>query len=424
MLPPRRHSPLAACAALATLVVVLSGCNDAPRPAASVDARSAVEAPGARSALGVPAPPPAPEPPLAETETQPEVAPAPAPAPAPEPAPEPQPEAVSEASEISSARAARAATGHGAPLGDAAQGYPFGSGSVWRTDISAAPLAANSRAMVDHLAATVYDRYAGIAAFNAYQYNNSYYVAPNGTPRVDVGFDDCQGKGHVPDGLLGPGGHFTGVPIPAGAVPSPGTDKALSVYSPESDQLWEFWVTTQSGSGWTACWGGRIDDVSSSLGFFNGSFGATATGLASTGGMVRLADIRSGSIEHAMSLAITNPRVFTELSWPAQRSDGFDHHPDSVPEGTRLRLDPSIDVRSIGLHPVAEMIALAAQKYGFIVVDKAGAVAVIAESGAPEEAATGQDPWSAILGATPDWQVMGNFPWDALQALPRDYGRR
>jgi hypothetical protein len=69
------------------------------------------------------------------------------------------------------------------------------------------------------------------------------------------------------------------------------------------------------------------------------------------------------------------------------------------------------------------MIARAAQQYGFIVVDKAGAVAVIAESGAPEQAATGQDPWAPLMGGTPDYQVMTDFPWESLQALPMDYGR-
>jgi len=83
--------------------------------------------------------------------------------------------------------------------------------------------------MVSWLADSVTSRYGGVAALNVTQYNNSFYVADAGTPTVDVGFNDCQGKGHVPDGLLGPGGQFSGVPIPAGAVPANGTDKAMSV---------------------------------------------------------------------------------------------------------------------------------------------------------------------------------------------------
>jgi hypothetical protein len=303
------------------------------------------------------------------------------------------------------------------------EGYPFGPSSVWRSVIRDAPLARNSAAMVNHLAGTVSDRYGGVAAFNAYQYNNSYYVAAPGTRRVDVAFHDCQGKGHTPGGLSGHGGHFTDVPIPDGAVPSPGDDKALSIYAPETDQLWEFWVVERTDDGWSACWGGRIDNVSRNPGYFSDGFGATATGLAGTGGMVRLADVRSGRIEHAMALAIPNPRIWYEFSWPAQRSDGWDENPDAAPEGTRLRLDPSIDVSTLGLHPVATMIAEAAQEYGFIVVDKAGSVSVIAESGAPEQAATGVDPWAVLLVGSQVYDVLAGFPWDRLQALPRDYGK-
>jgi hypothetical protein len=307
---------------------------------------------------------------------------------------------------------------------EVAEGYPFGTKSVWRSDIVDAPVAENSADMVNHLVGTVTDRYGGVAAFNVNNFNNSYYVATADTPRVDVAFNDCQGKGSTPDGLLGPDGIFEQVPIPEGAVPSPGTDKALSVYLPSTDQLWEFWVAERGVDGsWSACWGGRIDDASTSPGYFDGDFGATATGLSSTGGMVRLADVRAGSIEHALSLAIPNPRIFTEFSWPAQRSDGWDEHPDAVPEGTRLRLDPSLDVAALDLHPVAELVARAAQEYGFIVVDKAGAVAVIAESGAPEQAATGVDPWQELLAGTPDYEVLAGFPWEDLEALPQDYGK-
>ena len=63
---------------------------------------------------------------------------------------------------------------------------------------------------------------------------------------------------------------------------------------------------------------------------------------------------------------------------PAQRSDGSNRSDDAIPAGTRLRLDPSVDVADLGLSPVAAMIARAAQTYGFIVTDKSAAVAVTA----------------------------------------------
>jgi hypothetical protein len=180
----------------------------------------------------------------------------------------------------------------------------------------------------------------------------------------------------------------------------------------------------KDGSGqWSACWGGRIDHVSQSVGFFPSGFGASASGLACTGGTILLSDVRQGSINHAINLAIPKTAVWSRVSWPAQRSDGGDTSPQALPEGTRLRLDPSVDVDALGLHPLAAMVAKAAQKYGFILTDTSGAVAVSTESGAPEQAATGQDPWAKILGGTPDYAVMKNFPWDELQVLPQNYGK-
>jgi hypothetical protein len=302
--------------------------------------------------------------------------------------------------------------------------YPFAPDSVWRADIRTAPVAPDSAAMVAYLAHSVEVNYGGVAAFNAHRYQNSYYVARPGTPLVDVAFDDCQDKGYLPPGLTGPDGQFTAVPIPADAVPAAGTDSTLSVYSPSSDRLWEFWRIQKTPQGtWQACWGGRMDSVSTSPGYFLHGFGSSASGLSTTGGMVSLADVRSGAVDHAMSLVLPKPATYKRVSWPAQRSDGWDTDPRATPEGTRLRLDPAVDVDALHLSPVAAMIARAAQTYGFIVTDKGGAVSVTAEGGTAEEAVTGADPWDALLGNAPDYAVLRGFPWGSLQALPQDYGR-
>lgn len=303
-------------------------------------------------------------------------------------------------------------------------GYPFGPRSVWRSDVRSAPLAHDSKAVVGYLAQGIARNYGGIAAFNVHKYENSFYVTRAGTPTVDVAFDDCQHKGFQPAGLSGPGGQFTAVPIPAGAVPSAGTDSTLSIYSPASDQLWEFWRMHRSAQGgWAACWGGRMDAASQSPGYFLHGFGTSASGLSTTGGMVSLADVRSGRIDHALSLVVTNAATWKRVSWPAQRSDGWDTDPRAVPEGTRLRLDPGLDVDALHLAPIAAMIARAAQTYGFVVTDKGGAVAVTAEGGEAEQAETGTDPWTSLLGGLPDYAVLQNFPWQHLQALPQNYGR-
>lgn len=311
----------------------------------------------------------------------------------------------------------------------APRGTAFGPSSAWRQDISTAPLNANSAAMVKNLTGQVAKYYGGIAAANIAQYNTSVYTVSGDTARVNVNWDNCQKKNYTPKGLLGEGGQFTAVPIPDNAVPATGNDAQLTIYSPDTDQLWEFWKAKRVNGAWQACWGGRIDNVSTSYGYFLNGFGASASGLAVSGGAVGIAEAQAGQIDHAMSLAIPDIGHWKTFSWPAQRSDGNTIAADAIPTGTRLRLDPSVNVDALKLHPLAKMIAKAAQKYGFVVTDKSGAVAVSFESGAAVKADTGVNPWdqlrkpSATAAATPTYLIMQNFPWDRMQVLPKDYGK-
>jgi hypothetical protein len=153
--------------------------------------------------------------------------------------------------------------------------------------------------------------------------------------------------------------------------------------------------------------------------------GVAATSLSYAGGSIGIKEARAGRIDHALALQVRFASHWSIFSYPAQRSDGWDPltSTNSIPEGTRFRLDPTLDVNSLGLHPVAAMVARAAQQYGFIVADTAGAVAVVGESGEGTKARTGTNPWDSLLNGTPDYRMMAGFPWDKLQALPFNYGK-
>lgn len=292
-------------------------------------------------------------------------------------------------------------------------GYPFGASSVWRRLVSSAAVASNSSTQVGELSNYVTSLYNGVAAFNVDSYNTTFYSVAASTPKTNVGFTDCQNKGSEPSGLVA---EFAQVPIPSTAVPANGTDAEMTIYSASTDQLWEFWVASHDSGGWHACWGGRIDHVSSSPGYFSGGFGATATGLPVAGGMVSIADVKAGVINHALSLEIPGAASWNDISYPAQRSDG--DGASAIPEGTRFRLNPSVNVNSLNLTPLGKMIAKAAQTYGFIVTDQAGAVAVQAQSAA----GASSDPWPAAMAGVPSYQILANFPWGQLQALPKNWG--
>ena len=148
----------------------------------------------------------------------------------------------------------------------------FGPGSVWEHRVDALPVSEQSEVQVAGLTGSLSKLYGGIAAFNVYEYGMSWYTVSAAQERVTVRFDNCQDKPATPAELYGPGGQFVDVPIPDDAQPMAGTDGELTIYQPSTDTLWDFWRAARDNRGWRACWGGRIDKVSSGIGRFPSYF--------------------------------------------------------------------------------------------------------------------------------------------------------
>lgn len=302
--------------------------------------------------------------------------------------------------------------------------YPkFPTNSVFHADVRRARLAKNSPAMIANLRKQIRNHYGGIAGLNIDAYSASLAVASRRTEKVNLRLENCQDKSAMETrGLFGPAGVFTGVPMPRDAVPAPGSDGHLAVWAPHEDRLWEFWRARRRPDGnWQACWGGRIDGVSRARGQFPPPYGVSASGLATAGYMITLEEGRAGQIDHAMGLVLVSPKA--GWSYPANRGDGTSRDPNAIPEGTRLRLDPAVDLNSLRLPSFAAAIARAAQRYGFIVIDRGGAVTVMAEGGAQERRRTGVDPWPSILGSTPAHAQLVDFPWGNMQVIEHDWGK-
>lgn len=301
--------------------------------------------------------------------------------------------------------------------------YPsFGATSVFAADVRAAPLDPRGPAIAAQLARDVANNWGGVAPINVAKYGTGYAVAGPDTPRVDVKYVDCQKKGATPPGLYDGPTYFAQVPMPADAVPAPGSDGHLAVWDPTQDKLWEFWAASKDPSGsWRACWGGRIDDVSTSAGQFRAPYGVSASGLAGAGFMIRLEEAKAASIDHAMGLVVME--AAPGHGYPANRDDGTSSNPAAVQEGTRLRLDPAVDVEALPMNSLGKAVARAAQKHGFIVCDKGGAVAVVAETGDRLQQRTGSNPWSSMgYGGDPS-QALKGFPWDRIQVVAKDWGK-
>ncbi|MDO5699037.1 MAG: hypothetical protein Q4G51_13795 [Dermatophilus congolensis] len=311
----------------------------------------------------------------------------------------------------------------GLPEGDDGLYPSFAADNVYQQDVTDAPADRRSGAMVASLQRQVKAWYGGVAAFNSDRYNVSLVRADEDTPRRDVRFHDCQERGDVPEGLYDGPAHFTNVPVPTTAVPADGTDGQLTIWSEPDDALWEFWQMRQADDGvWEACWGGRLDNVSASRGIFEAPFGTSASGLVASATAITLRDLERGEIDHAVAIAIPEPAART-FSFPANRTDGISLSSDAIPEGARLRLDPSLDVDSLQLTPLAKMIAKAAQQYGLIVTDRSHGVAFVGEDSRLHREKTGEDPWEQAFGGVPDYAQMKNFPFDRLTVVEKDWGK-
>jgi chitodextrinase len=364
-------------------------------------------------------------------------------------------------------------------------GTPFAASSFWNTPLSAStPANPNTAAYVNEITNQVcYGSTAfaitppnitttpcttsNISALNINNWTAPLYVVPANQPLVPV--TRCSGYATSTTFSNAVAG---GVPIPADAhasgqtnVPDNDTDAEIQIYQPSTNTLWEFWrAQKQSNGSWAACWGGVINNVSESNGIFPNNTGATATSLPLIGGIPRIEEFQAGQIDHVIDLSLgqnfyrtplpgitsttctatpptcTVPANITDpsrvaYSWPATRNDGWNSNTLAIPEGQRFRLNPNLNLSTLGLSPMAMTIAVAAQKYGFVVDDSGHSVAIrlgnpttYTTAGLPNPYTTGVGVGGVnngnlgLFDGKSQSQIMANFPWGQLQALPFNYG--
>jgi hypothetical protein len=251
---------------------------------------------------------------------------------------------------------------------------------------------------------------------------------------------------------------WTGVPLPEDAKPSEPPwnpalgkygDANLVVWQPSTDTLWEFFHLRRNDpvnpTGWTAYYGGRMQNVSQHEGQFEDPpgqlFGSAATSLAHLATMPRLEEVKRGVIDHAIGFTIKGASGYDGWCWPAHRTDPQHSRRDTaaIPAGTRFRFAAAFDVAQWEqnpadpahprpLTPFARMMVEAIRKYGMVLSDSGGGVGFGVESWVP----TGSDPFYAngqpradgpFGGRWPDQGgVFENFPWSELEALAQPSG--
>lgn len=327
---------------------------------------------------------------------------------------------------------------NGVGLGLGHTGVPFGH-KFWGKPLpNNTPINANSATydneIVQALSQSVpVSRECYLATVNA----PPIYVVPRNQRRVQVTRQYGYNKNLYDNVFAG------GIPIPPLAEQSASADHTMIIYQPSRNTLWELWrVQKDSNGNWQVGWGGKMTNVSRSNGIWPPREGTSATGDALLGVVNRIEELQAGRIDHPVDLELprtivldrntlpaNTPGATVPYSWPANRPpDGVSVNPYAIPEGLRFRLDPSLNLANLHLSPVAYTIAVAAQKYGFIVENTGPDCNIKLGNPQPYEAAGLPDPYMALFGSAygPGYppKVMANFPWSDLQALPFNYGQR
>ena len=148
-------------------------------------------------------------------------------------------------------------------------------------------------------------------------------------------------------------------------------------------------------------------------------WGAPATSLALDGGVMTIAELEAGTINHALALGITHTCAGV-FAAPAQRTDGdVVGDPTCVPEGAHFRLNPSINLASLGLPHFTLMLAKAAQRYGIIINNRSSGFTFRAEDPTQFEAEYGYNPYTGPgqLPGTPG-ALFDQWPSALLRDVP------
>ena len=288
----------------------------------------------------------------------------------------------------------------------------FPSNYPWNQNISNAPVASNSAAIIAHIGSSVHV-HPDWGADSPSNGNDPLYGIPynvvhgDSTATVNVIIDNYPGESDI-----------VPVPIPVGAViegdyqdgPNPNGggyksgqrgDSHLIVWDEDNNIAYELYGATRpsdpylfnstvqhTDGKWHAAqetvWYMKTDEFRT-LGYTS----ADAAGLSILAGLVRpeegatVANGGQGAIDHALRMTLPSGDVNPQYIYPASHMVSESQESDKLPLGARLRLanTPAIDNLIANMPPESQIIAQAMQQYGLVLADIGSAMYVTGASG-------------------------------------------
>jgi len=272
----------------------------------------------------------------------------------------------------------------------------FSDDSPWNTRVPESPkIFRLSQTMINDLAAGWPGSPLLIKTISALGGVPVYYVE-SGCPRYTVRCVTIQGRSFIHP------------------VPIPDEFKAdapvVTIVSLSDHTAWDMWLPRQEDGAWVCDVGASIDlndtgvrpsvylrpDVA--------GHGATPSGCPLLAGLIMVDEVRAGRIDHALSLGCSHilPTGYVPPASMEQKSTV--PIPVGMPTGTRIQLDPQVDLGSLGLTPSGLTIARALQEYGAYVTGSAAGLYLTAEAD--------EQGWEGLLSLT---EVASVFTGDLLR---------
>ena len=281
---------------------------------------------------------------------------------------------------------------------------PFPTGNAWNTDISAAPVDANSASIMNYigLASPLH------ADFSSTGFGIPYIVVDSTTtPLVRVNLSDPSESDWMP------------MPFPANAPIEGGGgsgDSHVLVADKNGCWLYEVWLGAFSGGQWSANNAAVWDLLNYNSRPYTWT-SADAAGLPILPGLVRYDEVATGAIHHAIRFTV--PRTWAAFVAPATHWAATNSG-SPIPMGMRVRLKASKDIT--GFSAANQVILTAMKTYGLILADNGSAMFF---TGAPDSRWDDNDLHNLTTVTAADFEVVqmpteihsGNVPMGAAPLI-------
>lgn len=310
----------------------------------------------------------------------------------------------------------------------------FAASTYWHAAVDRLPVHARSAQWLSHMSPSrrLHPDFGPSYGEQSVPYGIPITVSDPGDPKVFVTFDYAEESDAGPYPLT----DTTGI---EGGWESDG-DRHTIVIDPATCTLYETWATDRvTGSGGAAQWtagSGAIWSLRSAALRPAGWTSADAAGLPILPGLLRLEEVQSGSVDHAIRFTtnVTDRRYL----WPARHQAGSVNDQTYPPMGARFRLRADYPVA--GLRADTRTVLTAMKTYGLVLADNgspwyfqgqavdgwspemldelknvpASAFEAVDASGLMVSADS-----QSVAGARKDWRTPSPAPRGPRQTLPR-----